>query len=667
MAFTRGKTWRALPSEIYVSALLSLLVLPALIYLWPHPFQTLDAKIYDYKLRFGGPVRIDPRIVHVDVDDRAVQKFGLWPWDRELSGRIVTRLSELGAAAIVFDIFFPSPGKSSPGDRALFQSIEQSGRVVSATALGISLTPEGESLMEDDGKRDGLYLKREALYRKSWRLDIPGSVRFWWVNELRDSFVPLVPILEASKAVGHIKSTPDPDGVHRRAPLLVRFEDRCIPSLCLAALATYYDIGPDKVTVEEGNVLSVKHSDGTLKVPIDSHGNMIVNWPDRREGFPVYSVTKLFEEDPRIAGAFQGKIVVIAYSATGTTDMGINPLFTEFLLSRIHSCALNTLLTGQFVRSINPFPLVIPASGVVSLLFCFGCLGLRHRHGIALEVAIAAGFVVFAFVCMRYFSYEIPTSGPLLLFVVTATTLLVTRAISMESRADRVSHAMQRYLSPEMLESVVALNHEIDLSTRRIELTILFVDIKGFSTLSETMEVEYLQEFLNDFLEGMTVAVFDHHGTVDKFLGDGLLAFFGDPVELENHALAAIRAADRMHREMIKLNEKWSGAGIQELADGVEIRVGINTGIVVVGNIGSQRRMEYTVVGSAVNVASRLQEAAPAGGTLISARTFFLARDHIQATGPRTIKVKGVDRQIRVYEIDSTSGAGSRTGEAAEP
>ena len=225
----------------------------------------------------------------------------------------------------------------------------------------------------------------------------------------------------------------------------------------------------------------------------------------------------------------------------------------------------------------------------------------------------------------------------------------------MESRADRVSQAMQRYLSPEMLESVVALNHEIDLTTRRKELTILFVDIQGFSTISETTEVEYLQEFLNDFLERMTRAVFDHGGTIDKFLGDGLLAFFGDPVELENHALAAIGAANQMHREMNLLNEKWSRAGIQELVDGVEIRVGINTGIVVVGNIGSQRRMEYTVVGSAVNVASRLQEAAPPGGTLISARTFFLARGDIRCAGPLSIKVKGVDRQIRVYEIESAT------------
>jgi class 3 adenylate cyclase len=151
----------------------------------------------------------------------------------------------------------------------------------------------------------------------------------------------------------------------------------------------------------------------------------------------------------------------------------------------------------------------------------------------------------------------------------------------------------------------------------------------------------------------MTRAVFDNHGTIDKFLGDGLMAFFGDPIELKNHAQAAIAAGQQMQREMASLNAKWSAMGIGELSKGIHIRVGVNTGMVVVGNIGSQRRMEYTVLGSAVNVASRLQEVAPPDGILVSARTCYLARDSITCKAPRTIRVKGVDREITVYEIES--------------
>lgn len=653
MAFTWGKIRKLLPSEICFSALLSLVAIPAFIYLYPYPFEALDAKVFDYKLRFRGPIDISPRIVHLDIDDKSVKKFGLWPWDRELSGQIVTRLQELGAATIVFDIFFPSTGKSAEGDEAFFQAIARSGRVVSGAALGVTLSGDPDETITIEDQKKG-----RELYDKAWPVNVPTGFRLWRVNELRDSFVPLVPIIKASKEVGHIVSTADRDGVHRRLPLLVRYGDRCVPSLSLAAFVAYYKTDPNSITIASGGSLSIAHPNGMLRVPTDPQGNMVINWPDKKECFPHYSAAGLLQDNDSaiLAPLFKDKVVVVAYAATGATDIGINPFFPDFLLSRIHSCALNTLLSERFVRSVNAFPLVVPATGLASLLFSFACLRMRYRYGIALETAVAVGFVVFAFLCLRLFSYEIPTSAPLLLFVTSATTFLVTRAIAMESRADRISQAMERYLSPQMLASVAELSHELDLSTKRKELTILFVDIKGFSAISESVDVEYLQGFLNDFLERMTRAVFDHGGTIDKFLGDGLLAFFGDPVALENHAVAAIKAAVQMQREMEELNQNWSGAGIQQLAEGVEIRIGINTGMVVVGNIGSQRRMEYTVLGSAVNVASRLQEAAPPGRILISARTFFFARDHIRCSDPRCIRVKGVDRDIRVYEIESMTG-----------
>jgi class 3 adenylate cyclase len=151
----------------------------------------------------------------------------------------------------------------------------------------------------------------------------------------------------------------------------------------------------------------------------------------------------------------------------------------------------------------------------------------------------------------------------------------------------------------------------------------------------------------------MTRIVFDHHGTVDKFLGDGLLAFFGDPIPLENHAESAVRAALDMQREMTELNAQWSAAGISETKGGLLIRIGIKTGVVIVGNLGSARRVEYTVVGSTVNIASRLQSIAPPGGIILCARTRAMIRGNIDCEGPDLVRVKGIDRDIEVYRIYS--------------
>jgi class 3 adenylate cyclase len=250
-----------------------------------------------------------------------------------------------------------------------------------------------------------------------------------------------------------------------------------------------------------------------------------------------------------------------------------------------------------------------------------------------------------------YLSYDIPVAELLIVFAPAGVVLLGVKVVTIELQALRTARAVERYLSPELLSSITAGETELDISTKRVELTIIFVDIEGFSTISETVAVEYINGLLNDFLDTMTQAVFEYHGTVDKFLGDGLLAFFGDPVKLDNPAQSAVDAAIRMQRSMSDVNARWAKAGIEELAKGIRIRIGINTGLVVVGNVGSSRRLEYTVVGSAVNVASRLQSLAPSGGIIFTARTKGLLKEAVPCEGPDYVRVKGIDKDIEVYRM----------------
>jgi adenylate cyclase len=190
-----------------------------------------------------------------------------------------------------------------------------------------------------------------------------------------------------------------------------------------------------------------------------------------------------------------------------------------------------------------------------------------------------------------------------------------------------------------------------DVSTRRQELTVVFVDIQRFSTLSESVEVEYVSRFLKDFFQGMTQAVLKHQGRIHQFIGDGFLAVFGDLIPLENHAEAAFTAALDMQREMAGLNAQWATSGIAEFAAGLRIRIGINTGMVFWGDLGSDRRLEYTLVGSAVNIASRLQALAPPGGIMLTSRTRALLKKPNLCQGPQYVKLKGFERDTEVYTI----------------
>ena len=304
-----------------------------LYYVWPQPFEYSDWKIYDFKLSLKKPTELHPDIVHLDVDDKAATKFGLWPWDRKISAQIVTRLSELGAAVVVFDIMFTAGGITSEGNEELFKAISAAGNVVSASAFGIDEKPGDKIRIEGDQER------AKAYYSRAWRVRLPQELRFYRVNRVSDALLPLIPVIENSKFVGHIRAMPDRDGVHRRIPVIVGFWDRIIPSLSLAALAAYWKITPESVKIDEHGHLSLPHAGGMLEIPLDADGTMFINWQRRWNDFDHASVNCLFDEKSEAvrSESFRNKIVIIGHSGTGTTEIGVNPFSNNCILSRVHS------------------------------------------------------------------------------------------------------------------------------------------------------------------------------------------------------------------------------------------------------------------------------------------------------------------------------------------
>jgi class 3 adenylate cyclase/HAMP domain-containing protein len=219
---------------------------------------------------------------------------------------------------------------------------------------------------------------------------------------------------------------------------------------------------------------------------------------------------------------------------------------------------------------------------------------------------------------------------------------------------------LRRYLSPQLADSILAGAMDVGATSRRKNLTIFFSDIRGFTPLSERMEPEELVDLLNQYLGAMTEIVFKHGGTLDKYIGDAIMVFFGDPIAYEDHAARAVRMALEMRRRMADLQREWGADGGAVL----NIGMGISTGYVTVGNIGSPTRLDYTVLGNHVNLASRLADSAKAGQILVSERTLLAARDLVHAREVDQIELEGVSRPIRIYEIDEPQAAPAPSGEA---
>ncbi|MFH0823823.1 MAG: adenylate/guanylate cyclase domain-containing protein [Pseudomonadota bacterium] len=659
VGFLAGQPGIVTPAVIFSAAWCSLAIL--LISVFPYTTANLSSRVYDWKLSIGHVRSYSPEIVHLDIDDQAVKEYGQWPWDRRLSGKIVDKLTEFGAKVLIFDIYYASPGKDQTGNTAFFEAVKKAGTVISATGI-TELTDSNVPKLRVDEDR----ARADALYDVSWPLTVPAGFGPLRAVSLESTILPLLPLIKSSRAVGHIAATPDPDGVYRQVALLVRLENRCIPSLSLAALSAYWNLRPDSVTLFGGKEIRIARGTDTLRIPVDSRGMMLVNWGEAWTSFKHYSAKDVLSEapDPSRPARYKDKLVIIAVTATGNADVCTTPLSTNVPLNRIHSHAINTVLTGSFITRVPVFPwIAILAAGLaVAFPWATAKSGLRWLSFAAISVCLSCLFAeVFLFVA---WGYDAPLSMGLLIFLPAACGFIVIKGISAERQAAQARRALERYLPPELLEKSIGGGAGPDLSDRRLESTIVFVDMQGFSTISETVETEYISRFLREFFEVMSRVIVENRGRIHQFLGDGFLAVFGDLIPIADHADAAVKAALEMQQEMNRLSAKWENSGIREFEQGLRIRIGINTGVVFVGDLGSDRRLEYTVVGSAVNIAARLQVLAPPGGILTTSRTKALLKDPSRCIGPESVKLKGIDREVKIYTV---SAAGVEDAIGGEP
>ncbi len=620
-----------------------------LIFLFPSPFEGLNSKLYDWKMSIKPVSSYSPEIVHVDVDDKAIKEFGQWPWDRALGARIVKNLSEFGARVVMFDILYASAGKSNEGNESFFDAIKRAGNVVSATGLG-GLTDQGEKALELPQDRS----LADALYDKAWALRVPRVLNLLKVSKLQSSALPLLPIIQLSSGVGYITATPDRDGVYRRVPLLVRLEDRCVPSLSFSALMAYWRLTPEQIVLNAKREIEIRRGHDVVRIPVDRHGMLLINWGRMWTGFKRYSVTDVLSENPDTSRSnrYKDKIVIVAVTATGNTDFGTTPLSVNAPLSRIHSHTLNTILTGNLISPVPAFPWMVMLAFIFAMGFPLASARLSLKVQAALVGFLCLGAIFDAIVCFSLWSYDVALSEHFFIFLPAACGSLVIRGASVERQVAQARRALERYLPPELLETTLSRGISPDVSTRRQEMTIVFVDMEGFAALSETVEVEYVSRFLKEFFDAMTRAILKHQGRIHQFLGDGFLAVFGDLIPLEQHAYAAFAAALDMQKEMTALNSGWANSGIREFQKGIRIRIGMNTGMVFAGDLGADHRLEYTIVGSTVNIASRLQSLAPPGGIMMTSRTRALLKNAGIIRGPENVRLKGLAREMEVYTID---------------
>jgi len=641
----------------------------------------LEDLAYDMRVALTMPGTVDDRVVILDLDERSIVELGQWPWPRSLLAQLVDRLfDDYGVSVLGWDIVFPEPDRSD--GKALYEAL-------SGGALGElpevhrelqrlrpDLAPDEEFARSLQGRNVILgYVFRHA--GDAGAEVVTGALPPPTIPaESQDTAIPFLqgisytgnlPLLqESARWAGFFENaTVDPDGVYRRVPMVQQYRGALYESLGLAVaraalgwpgLRFEFHSGPggprDGLDLEWIRL-------GELRVPVDARTAVLVPYRGRLGSFPyVSAVDVLRGQAPKYP--LQGAIVLVGTSAPGLHDLRTTPVGERYTGVEIHANVVSGILDQRilqhpyYVRGIELVQLLAAAllmtlvlarsSVVTSTVFTAGLMLVVLAANLALWVR--AGMVV-------------PLATPLL-FIFSLFVAHMVYGYFVEARGRRALSALfGQYVPPELVNEMSQNPSRFNMASAGREMTVLFSDIRGFTSIAEALPPQELSMLMNEFLTPMTKVIHRHRGTIDKYMGDAIMAFWGAPLEDPQHARNALLAAIEMQGALHELLPRFAKRGWPK----IRIGIGLNTGVMRVGNMGSEFRMAYTVMGDAVNLGARIEGLTKTYGVTIAVGEptrdavpdfSFLELDRV--------RVRGKDRPVAIYEpLGPRKGLGADT------
>ncbi len=563
--------------------------------------QRLEPRTFDP----GLPIRV------VDIDENSLETWGQWPWPRTLLAQLVKNLGENGAAAIAFDMLFAEPDRYSPArllrDPALSGSLE---------AMGGAAPADYDQLFGSEVARWPVVMG-VAARTTGGRTSFPPKAGLVEIGENPVSGVASVPswtqlaapLDQAAEGIGSVNVSPSEEtGVVRRVPVLWRGPGGVLPGLSIEVLRVAMDqqmILAEGAQNETGIMLAVE-LDG-LRLPTTEQGEIWVRY--RRETPDLYiPVNEVLQGGgtPSLRDAVQGRIILVGTSAAGLFDMHQTALGETVPGVSIHAQVIEQFLTGDMLTrsdvtaALELVAFIVLGVVVTVVMSRFGAVASFAAGGVAAAVVLAASWLSFHDRSVL-FDATFPLIGGMANFGLLAAYLFISA--EREKRAIRKIFA--HYVAPEILDELDHTGQPLQLGGETQEITVMFSDIRGFTPLSEQMSATDLVELLNDLFSALGDQILQEQGTIDKFIGDAVMAFWNAPVPVPEHPCHAARAALRMRRALADYN----AAGRAQNRPQVTLATGCATGRACVGNIGSRRRFNYTVIGDVVNVAARIEQA----------------------------------------------------------
>lgn len=677
---------------------LGLIITTVVVFLYraqPPFIYQLELMFQNAHFQWRGPVAPGPEVVIAAIDEKSIDEMGRWPWPRKNLTRLVEKLVERQSKVIGFDMVFSSPDESSgieslkklqrelinktAGSMEVYQTVEhfiqnaeydtQFSEVIkksNRSVLGYFFHFNNEGLGHLSEKaRLGFFNNIKSsqfvgFIKSNDKVDL-SAVDFRSAYAVESN----IPILsQAVKQSGFISIDVEPDGSIRKLPLIVKYhnkdnaQDYFFPPLAIRVLEKFLN-GTLLFRVGEFGVKNVL-VDGNYPLEIETNvtGEMQINFRGARGAFPHYSVADILNDRTDLVpeGSLRDKIVLIGATAPGLENIKITPFDPNFPGVEIHATVIDNILHKNSLHQPDSIQLIdIAYLVILGLLLTAIYSRIKPGYGLLMWLVFVTLQFGLSHWLMVHKNFWITDVYPLLENMLILASLMIYRYGTEMKQKQMVQNVFSKYLPVSVIDQLLKEPGRLKLGGEQKELTALFTDIEGFTTFSEKYPAEKLVNFLNSYLTEMTEILFKHEGTLDKYDGDAIKTFFGAPLYFPDHAKRACWVAIEMQERLTQLRRQWRKSGRPEL----RMRVGINTGSMVVGNMGSKNRMNYGINGDSVNLAARLEAANKEYGTfsLISESTYKQAKNFIEVRELETIRVVGRKSPVKVYELLGKAGS----------
>ena len=616
------------------------------------PINALEDRLLDYRFKIRGAVKPPEDIIIAAIDEKSIDRLGRWPWDRDIMADVLKKLKGLGVRIIVFDIIFSEAEKN---DTLFSKAMTDAGNVI----LPVFFEFDSESDIPD-----------EEFISDSSFVNVKNSDKFNQYNPIgaKKITTPVSELGKSAIALGYVNTFPDDDGILRWEPLVIEYNGYLYPSITLQSAVKYLKIPNKMVILEATEGIRL----GETYIPTDRFGRTLINYYGTDQTFSYFSISDILDGNIKPED-FHDKIVLIGATAVGIYDLRVTPFTAAMPGVEKHANVIASIIEKKFIKSA-PKLINITILLLSGLLLSLLIVRFKAFGGSAITISFLFFISLLGYYLFAQKGIWINITYPILNIFFVFISVTIYNYVAEERYAKRIRAMFSSYVTEKIVNELIKNPDMAKLGGERREITVLFSDVMGFTSFSEKHAPEEVVAILNEYLGEMTDIVLKWEGTLDKFIGDAILTFWNAPMRQENHAELAIKCALNMVGRLKELQKKWQAEGKPILDCGI----GINTGEVIVGNIGAERKkMDYTVIGDHVNLGSRVESLTRKYNTHILITEFTLSKIKdlladetiwkTEVTGLEKVIVKGKERPVGIYRVESLGhGVKSRVVEYQE-